>query len=100
MAIRAYIYGHDLTKDLIAFNNKLTAAKRIVEENNGDYKNFSEAALKERMKTIGGGFESYLSESKTLAPVCSKYLVYQGSNSKQDTMSNFFASVVVNKTNS
>ena len=78
MAIRAYIYGQDLTKDLIAFNNKLTAAKRIVEENNVDYKNFSEAALKEKMKTIGGGFNTYLSEAKMLAPVPSKYLVYQG----------------------
>ena len=62
MPIRAYIYGLDLTKDLISFNNKLTAAKRIFEEHSGtnhvsNYKNFSEASLKEKIKTLTGGIE-------------------------------------------
>ena len=74
MSIRAYIYGLDLTKDLIAFNNKLTAAKRIVEEHMGDYKNFSEASFKEKMKTIGGFEGADKQEAKLVANVPSKYL--------------------------
>ena len=54
MPIRAFIYGQDVTKDLITFHNRLTCASRIIQKYDGDYKSFSEASFNEKMKTIGG----------------------------------------------
>lgn len=91
MPIRAYIYGLDVTKDLISFNNKLTAAKRVYDEQSSGvaYTNFSEASLKEKLKTLSGQFMSAKEDEQSLTKtivkqVPKKYLLDQSFSAKND----------------
>lgn len=104
LPIRAYMYGLDVTRDLISFHNKLTTAKSVVKEmSNEGFKYVNEATFIEKMKTILESRSDAHSVPQTnkriTVQVPSKYLTNQGHGSKQDQMKNFLMQIESNLLN-